>query len=172
MKERYDENKISIGRVLIAAFFPIIAIFIALVLSRRRPEVARKMSLIATLFLLFYIVFVSSYIITDGFRPMFIGDTRKSATYADALQIEQAVDWYCEAEICTEGDEFTYNDLLDYVEGIDPDKYELDDNVIASVGTDGTQVYLERAGTGEYEFTAGMIPSLTTRDESVFKDKD
>ena len=98
-------------------------------------------------------------------------NTEKSAVYADALMIEQGVTIYCDDYECTNNQELTYGEVHMYFEGINNDNYELDNSTIIATYQNGkVHVFMERSGTGEREFTRGMVPSETTRDKSVFKD--
>ena len=96
----------------------------------------------------------------------------KSAVYANALAIEYAVVQYCEEMVCENNDSFYYNQIASYVEGLDYEYYELENVVVAIINEGGVRVYLEAQGRGNYEFSTGMVPSLTTRDESVSKDRN
>lgn len=102
-----------------------------------------------------------------------IDNTRKSSIYADALAIEQAADLYCTDTICSDTQTLTWTQLEDQVKNLDADYYDFTVNggVIATKTAAGWTVDLEAAGTGEWEFTAGQIPSATDRD-SVIEDVD
>ena len=101
----------------------------------------------------------------------FTPSTKKSAVYADALAMEQAVDLYCGYYMCNEGEVFTLDDLDDYVEGMNWDYYDVElDSVVAIIADGETLIYLEAEGTGNWEFTRGTNPGGTTRDDSVFRD--
>jgi len=103
-----------------------------------------------------------------------IGNTRKSAVYADALALEQAADLYCADTLCPAATTLTWTVLSPYVEGIDAADYELlDTNAFATRIADGPWlITLEAKGdTGAWEFNAGMTPSETTRDLGVDVDE-
>ena len=102
-----------------------------------------------------------------------IGNTRKSAVYADALAVEQAADLYCADTLCTDTQSLTWLTLSAYVEGIDDvNYYDLEAATVVAVLSGGSwQITLEVAGTdGDWEFDAGSTPSETDRDSSVRAD--
>lgn len=103
-----------------------------------------------------------------------IGNTRKSAVYADALAVEQAADLYCADTLCTATEGLTWAELSPYVEGIDTTtQYDLGTGDIAVLSSGSWQITMEARGTGtgaspsSWEFVAAGTPSETTRDDSV-----
>jgi type IV pilus assembly protein PilA len=98
-----------------------------------------------------------------------IENQQKSAVYADALAIEQAVELICTDTICVDGDTFDQAALSDYVKNITWADYDTTGN-IATYYDAGVQVVLEAAGsTGALEFVGGLVPSDVDRD-SVSQD--
>lgn len=166
-----DQSQIdqgSMGYFFLGLLVPLAGVIIYFRERYRRPKDA-KMVLIGTV-LFFPIFFSLLYLpmILESTVPI-VENTQKSAIYADALQVEQTVNLYCH-EFCDLNQEVTYGEIKDGLTGFDQTMYELsNDTVIANYSTEGTKVYLERVGTGEYEFEQGYIPSETDR-ESVNKD--
>jgi len=97
----------------------------------------------------------------------------KDSVLADAMAIEAGAIQYCSEHTCTEDMYLTFDMLRDYVEGIDESYYDLDNNDGKIVRYDNGKfrVSLEAAGTGEYEFKPGLVPSESST-EQVVKDNN
>lgn len=82
--------------------------------------------------------------------------------YQDAVSIEQAAKLHCALEVCTQEEELTWVDLSSYITTLDISDYDFTVNAgsIAVFDDGDWEVYMERSGTGDYEFPLGDVPSL------------
>ncbi len=97
-----------------------------------------------------------------------IENTQRDSILADALAVENAAKLYCSQTTCTADQDLTWGNLSAYVEGIDETYYVLTTaTVVATKDTGLWTVDLEAAGVGAWEFTAGAVPSQSTRVEVI-----
>lgn len=89
----------------------------------------------------------------------------KDDILAEALMVNNASKLYCALNECSETQELTWDDINEYIEGIDEDDYDLTNNAgVVSRKIDGKwTVDMERSGTGEWEFTEGLDPTECDR---------
>lgn len=80
---------------------------------------------------------------------------------------------YCAQVECAGNQELLWSDVTPYIVGIDYSEYDLDNNggIVASLVNDSWRIDMEKAGTGEYEFTEGLTPSSEDRN-AVVEDTD
>ncbi len=101
-----------------------------------------------------------------------ITNTQKDAILADALSVENGAKLYCAQTTCDASQTLDWDDIKDYVEGLDTDYYDFDDTgtndlTIATKTDDGWSVTLEADGSHVaadkvWEWPAG-IPSALDR---------
>ncbi len=89
--------------------------------------------------------------------------------YWEAYEVEQAAHNYCSINVCLDGDQITWTQLLPYIYGVDTNNYDLTNNggVVVTIVNQNVTVDLERAGTGGWEFPEGLTPSWTWIEEVV-----
>lgn len=166
-----SDDRGSFLHVLIGLCVPIIGLILFIVWNKDRPNSARN-ALIGALISLPIIVIlgiISAFVIPA--TGQIIDNTQRSIVYADALAIEHATELYCLDTLCSDGDEITYGEISGFIDNFDESYYVLNNQTVVAVrGTEGVRVYLEAEGTGNYEFRAGLVPTNTTRDESVIED--
>ena len=94
-----------------------------------------------------------------------IENTQKDSVLADALAIENAAKLFCSQTTCDDDQDLIWTDLQNYVEGIVLTDYLFTNNggIVATKSGGNWTVDLEAAGTGNWEFTQGAVPSLSTR---------
>lgn len=103
----------------------------------------------------------------------FIISAQKTLPYSNALMVEHAANLLCAQTLCVNGDEFNLLTLSPYMTNLTEDYYDISESTVIAVSSEeGIQVYLEAIGTGKWEFTAGLVPSEYTRDESVIRDNN
>ena len=93
----------------------------------------------------------------------------KEWLYYDALEVENAGHTYCAYTNCINGTQLSWALLSPYFINIDTNNYDLANNggVVATVVNGFITVDLERNGTGDWEFTEGLIPSQTFTDDVI-----
>ena len=91
----------------------------------------------------------------------------KEWVYWDAVEVEEAGHIYCSLHTCPDGTQLTWDQLLPYIYDVDTNYYDLYNNggIVVTVVNQCITVDLERAGTGEWEFPEGGIPSWTWIEE-------
>lgn len=100
-------------------------------------------------------------------------NAEKNSVLADAIHVENAAKLYCSQTVCDSEQRLTWSQIKDYLEGIDETDYDFTNNggVVVQKNNGKWTVDLERAGTGEWEFTQGLTPSESTVDD-VIEDLD
>ena len=117
------------------------------------------------------IVFLFSDFDNNGKENIeYIDDTSdKEWVYQDALEVEAAAVGYCTFITCSNGTQLTWAQLSPYFTNLDTSNYDLANNsgVVVTVVDGNITVDLERNGIGDWEFTEGLTPSLTTLDDVI-----
>ena len=100
-------------------------------------------------------------------------NVEKDSVLADAIAIEMASKLYCSQTTCDADQQLTWTQLENYVEGIDATYYDFTNNTgILTTRVDGEwTVDMEVIGTGEWEFTEGLVPTDCDRT-CVIRDID
>jgi len=88
----------------------------------------------------------------------------QEAVLNDALAVSEAANLYCAVNVCSAIEELTWLQLSAYIATIDESDYDFTayNGFVAKVESTGVRVYLERSGTGDYEFIEGGIPREST----------
>lgn len=78
-----------------------------------------------------------------------------------ALAVENAAKLYCAQTTCGVAETLTWTQVEVYIQGFVTSNYDLTNNggIVASLSGGVWGIDLERAGTGEWEFTEGLNPS-------------
>ena len=94
-----------------------------------------------------------------------VSNTEQDVILADALAVENAARLYCIQNTCSDGEELTWDDLSSYIDGIDEEWYDFNNNggIIAMYNQEGVRVYMERTGIGDYELIWDTTPSECDR---------
>ena len=99
---------------------------------------------------------------------------KSNTVLADALAVESAAKLHNSlvSSLNTDGVTYTWGELRHYVEGIDVDKYDLDEDTVIAKKIDGSwQVRMERSGRGNPEFEEWNVPSACDIS-NIHKDND
>lgn len=159
--------------LLLGACIPLVGIILFFTMKDKQPNRA-KFSIIGALIALpLIIIFGIISAFTIPATGQIIENTQKDSVLADALAIESAARLKCVEMSCDDGQEFTWNDLSMYTQGIDETYYDFthDNGVIVRYISGEMFVYLEANGTGEWELIPGSIPSNSDRTD-VIEDND
>ena len=95
--------------------------------------------------------------------------TQKQSILADAISVENAAQLYCAQTTCTLTETLTWVQVRPYIMGIDESDYDFTNNggIVATLSGGIWGIDLERAGTGEWEFTEGLNPSTSTVSDVI-----
>lgn len=127
------------------------------------------MNFIKALLLLWFTLILTSC----GAQDIVDINTERDSVLVDALAVENAARLYCAQVECAGNQELLWSDVTPYIVGIDYSEYDLDNNggIVARLVNDSWRIDMEKAGTGEYEFTEGLTPSSEDRN-AVIEDTD
>ena len=138
-------------------------VMLQLTISKGESEL-KKIFIISTLFLLIFLTGCDSTMIQEEETGNAANIVLQEAVLNDALAVSEAANLYCAVNVCGAIEELTWLQLSPYVATIDESDYDFTayNGFVAKIESTGIKVYLERSGTGDYEFIEGGIPREST----------
>ena len=115
-------------------------------------------------------VFLFSEFDNKGKEEYIDDPSYKEWLYYDAIEVETAGHTYCSFNACSVGTQLSWAVLSPYFINLNTNNYDMANNggIVATVVADGfITVDLERNGTGDWEFTEGLVPSNATLDDVI-----
>jgi len=101
-----------------------------------------------------------------------ITNTQKDAILADALAVETGAKLYCAQTTCDVDQTLTWDQIKDYVEGLDTSYYVIGTTPATTVATKtsgvwGVDLEVATVNAGDWEFTQDAVPSQSSRVQVI-----
>lgn len=164
------DDRGGIGYFLLGACIPIVGLVLYLVWHNEKPKSAIAAGLGALI--VFPMIIVTGIVAAFAIPAVgtIIDNTQKDAILADALGVENGAIIYCDYNICTDTQELAWIQIAPHVEDLNTRNYKMGTQpgmVVATMVNGKWQVRLEVVGTGEWEFTEGLVPSDCDRNNVI-----